>query len=288
MRFSEIVGNLTSAFLLSPETTYSKAALAHCQAWFITDSTKMNPHLLYAQAIKGRHTGRGIGIIDAIHFMEVVQSLRVLEANGQIAPQQMTQFRAWFADFLEWLTTHPYGIDEMTHGNNHSTCWNMQVGLYARFTGNDSILSLCNSHYKSQLLPQQMAEDGSFPLETKRTKPYGYSLFNLDAMAMNCFILSDETDNLWTYVSPEGKSMAKGLEFLYPYAEDKGKWPYQADVMYWNQWPVAQPAFLFGAIAFDKPSYFEVWKKYNHFPQVFEVKRNLPIRNPLIWLAEVH
>ena len=44
-----------------------------------------------------------------------------------------------------------------------------------------------------------MAEDGSFPLETARTKPYGYSLFNLDAMATICQTLSDKNDNLWTY-----------------------------------------------------------------------------------------
>jgi hypothetical protein len=37
----------------------------------------MHPHLLYAQAIKGRFTGRGIGVIDAIQLMEVVQGLSV-------------------------------------------------------------------------------------------------------------------------------------------------------------------------------------------------------------------
>ena len=32
----------------------------------------MNPNLLYAQAISGRFTGRGIGIIDTLHLVEVV------------------------------------------------------------------------------------------------------------------------------------------------------------------------------------------------------------------------
>ena len=44
----------------------------------------MNPNLLYAQAIKGVATGRGIGIIDTIHLIEVVQSLRLMEAKGMI------------------------------------------------------------------------------------------------------------------------------------------------------------------------------------------------------------
>ena len=53
----------------------------HSKAWFVDSATKMNPHLLYAQAIKGRFTGRGIGIIDAIHLMEVVQALSIMQGS---------------------------------------------------------------------------------------------------------------------------------------------------------------------------------------------------------------
>jgi hypothetical protein len=41
----------------------------------------MNPNLQYAQAIKGVATGRGIGIIDTIQLMEVVQGLEVMETR---------------------------------------------------------------------------------------------------------------------------------------------------------------------------------------------------------------
>ena len=193
IRFSEMVGNLTSAYLLTEDPRYAKAALAHCEAWFLHDSTRMNPHLLYAQAIKGRHSGRGIGIIDAIHFMEVVQSLQVLESRGQIDEADMPGYRQWVSDFLTWLTTHPYGLDEMVHPNNHGSWWNAQVGLYARFVGQDSIMAACRERFTADILPRQMAADGSFPLELERTKPYAYALFNLDAYAMMGHILSDQT-----------------------------------------------------------------------------------------------
>lgn len=286
MRFSEIVGNLCSAYLLTEDLHYAKAALAHCKAWFIEDSTKMSPHLLYSQAIKGRHTGRGIGIIDGIHFMEVVQSLNVLAQKGLIKDDDLAAYKIWFADFTHWLTTHPYGLDEKVHPNNHGTCWNMQVGAYAVFTGNDSILQMCREHFTQTLLPNQMAEDGSFPLELARTKPYGYALFNLDAMVMNAVVLSDYQYSLWDYTTPDGKSILKGLDYMLPYVMDKASWPLAPDVMYWENWPVAHPAFLFGAKQFDRIDFFNVWKKYQHFPKVFEVKRNLPIRNPLIWIAQ--
>tara|TARA_R110002020_G_scaffold42136_3_gene123790 strand:+ start:13538 stop:14728 length:1191 start_codon:yes stop_codon:yes gene_type:complete len=281
---SEIVGNLTSAYLITKDTTYANAAIKHCKAWFIDDSTKMNPHFLYAQAIKGRHTGRGVGIIDGIHFMEVVQSLSVMGQEGLIDKNSEIEFKNWFSDFVVWLTTHKYGKDEMKHPNNHGTCWNMQLALYADYTNNDSILAVCRDNFKNTILPNQMALDGSFPLELKRTKPYGYSLFNLDAMVMNCVILSDKTNNLWEYSTPDGKSISLALEFMSPYIENKSTWFKEPDVMYWENWPVAHPSSLFGAIIFDRPDYFEQWKTNKHNPDVFEVKRNLPVRNPLIWL----
>jgi hypothetical protein len=54
--------------------------------------------------------------------------------------------------------------------------------------------------------------------------------------------------------------------------------------MYWNEWPVAQPFLLFGAIAYQQQNWYTLWKKLDHFPTNEEVIRNLPIRNPLIWL----
>ena len=75
IRLSTIVGTLASAYAIKQDEAYFQQALQHCLAWFVDNATKMNPHLLYAQAIKGRATGRGIGIIDTIHFMEVVQGL---------------------------------------------------------------------------------------------------------------------------------------------------------------------------------------------------------------------
>lgn len=287
MRFSEIVGNLTSAYLITKDSKYATAAVKHCRAWFIENNTRMNPHLLYAQAIKGRVTGRGIGIIDAIHFIEVVQSLIILERHSEIDTNEISQMRAWFSEFLKWLTEHPYGIKEMNTKNNHATCWNMQAGIFAVFTKNEKVIARCRDNFRNTLLPNQMAENGSFPLEMKRTKPYGYALFNLDAMVMNCVILSNDSNNLWTYATKEGKTILSGLEYMKPYVADKSTWPLDPDVLYWKNWPVAHPSFLFGALIYDRPGYFELWKNNQHFPETFEVKRNLPIKNPLIWINKL-
>jgi hypothetical protein len=128
-----------------------------------------------------------------------------------------------------------------------------------------------------------MDKNGSFPLELKRTKPYGYSLFNLDAMATIAHVLSDKNENLWEFSLPDGRNLKNAVDFMLPFIKDKSSWTIVKDVMYWDEWPVAQPALLFAYKQFQSNEYFEAWQKHNHFPVVEEVIRNLPVRNPLIW-----
>lgn len=284
IRFSRIVGALASAYKITGDDKYVRAALKHCKAWFTDTTTLMNPSLTYAQAIKGRYTGRGIGIIDTIQLMEVVQGLLAMEEAKAMDKDALAGIRHWFAEYLKWLTTHPYGKDEMNAANNHGTCWVMQTACFAKFTDNKQLLTFCSDRYKNVLLPNQMAADGSFPQELRRTKPYGYSIFNLDAMTTICQLLSTKENDLWNYQTPDGRSIKKGIEFLSPMLADKSKWTLKPDVMYWNEWPVAQPSLLFGANAYNQQQWFGIWKSLNHSPQVEEVIRNLPVRHPLIWL----
>lgn len=284
IRFSRIIGALASAYKITGDEKYVQQVLKHCKAWFVDTGTLMHPHLLYAQAIKGRFTGRGIGIIDTIQLMEVIQGLMVMQHALSMRSTDLAAIRNWFDQYLLWLTTHPYGKDEMNAENNHGTCWVMQVAAFATFTGNQKLINFCSDRYKHVLLPNQMASDGSFPRELKRTKPFGYSIFNLDAMSTICQILSTKENDLWSYETPDGKSIRRGIEFLVPYLADRSRWPYPKDVMYWEQWPVAQPSLVFGAIAYHNKSWLETWKGLEHAPTVDEVIRNLPIRHPLIWL----
>lgn len=284
IRLSTIVGSLASAYKISGDEKYAEQAMVHLRAWFVDKETMMNPSLLYAQAIKGRFTGRGIGIIDTIHLMEVAQALLIMQEAKNADKELIAEVKSWFSEYLKWLMSHSYSKDEMNAKNNHATCWVMQVAAFARLTGDSEILEFCRNRYREVLLPGQMATDGSFPEEMRRTKPYGYSLFNLDAMMMVCLILTDRENDLINYTTPDGRCLRKAIEFLYPFIEDKSKWTYPADVMYFDEWPVAQPFLVFGAISFGEKKWFETWKSLDHFPEVEEVIRNLPVRNPEIWM----
>jgi hypothetical protein len=284
IRFSKIIGALASAYKLTGDEKYVKQAVIHLKAWFINPETLMNPNLQYAQAVKGKFTGRNYGIIDSIHLMEVAQGIIVMENSQYLDAGTLAGLKRWFAEYIKWLTTSKPGIQEKLTKNNHSTCWAMQVASFAKLCNNEAMLDSMRVRYKTVLLPNQMGADGSFPLELSRTKPYGYSIFNLDAMAMLCQILSTPQDNLWNFETPDGKSIKKGIAYLYPFIADKNKWPLKHDVMYYDNWPVAQPFLLFGADAYGENAWFTTWKNLDHNPQVEEVIRNLPIRHPLIWM----
>ena len=282
-RLSNIIGTLTSAYLLTSDAKYVLTVQNHLNAWFIAPATRMNPDMLYSQAIKGRFTGRSIGLIDAIHLIEVARSVKILHDSQAINSEVYSGVKLWFGQFLDWMFTHPYGVDEMNAKNNHGTCWVMMAAAFADLTGDSAKLEFCRVRFKEILLPNQMAADGSFPLEIKRTKPYGYSLFNLDAMSTICKILSTPTDNLWHFTTTDGRNMGKAIEFMFPFVADKKSWPFPKDIMYWDEWPVRQPFLLFGAQAFHQKKYLDLYLSLKRDLTVYEVIRNVPIRHPLLW-----
>lgn len=283
-RMSQIVPTLVAAYELTNDPRYARHGVDHLRAWFVSESTRMNPNLRYAQAIKGQVTGRGIGIIDTIHLVEVAQAVLVLERSGYLRGQPLADIQSWFRQYLTWLTTDRFGLDERNNGNNHSVAWALQVAEFARLVGDTAQEAAMRAFFKDTLLPQQMAPDGSFPRELARTKPYGYSLFELDLMAMLAVVLSTPNDNLWTYTTPDGRGLRGAMAYMYPYIADKHRWPKPPDVMYFDQWPVRQPALLFAGLAFHEQRYIDLWKQLDPEPTVDEVIRNFPIRQPLLWI----
>src|SRR5438874_7482793 len=156
-RLSQIVPALVAAYRLTGDTVYGRQAVLHLRAWFVDESTRMNPSLLYAQAIKGRATGRGTGIIDTIHLVEVARAAWVLEQMGYLKGEALAGTKRWFRQYLEWITTHPYGIDERNSGNNHSAAWALQVAEFAHLAGDQARLDSTRRFFRETLVPGQMA-----------------------------------------------------------------------------------------------------------------------------------
>jgi len=286
IRLSVQMPALSAAWLITKEESHAAHAAAHLRAWFVDETTRMNPNLEFAQAIHGRTAGRGIGIIDTVHLVEVARAAAALEGSKSFTSEVGDKVKRWFSEYLTWMTTSPHGIEEREAKNNHGTCWVLQVTEFARYTENAELVRFCRKRFTSVLVPNQIAPNGSFPLELARTKPYAYSLFNLDALATACHILSIGQDSLWEFELPDGRGMRKALEYMFPYIADKTSWPLPADVQYFDQWPVRQPSLLFAGLGLSRMDYLELWRRLNPDPTVAEVIRNFPIRQPLLWLFD--
>jgi hypothetical protein len=306
IRLSLIVPQLTAAYLLTKDLKYAHHAAEHLRAWFITPATRMNPNLEYAQAVLGVSTGRGTGIIDTLHLVEVARAIRHLEHSPALSAADTAAIHQWFADYITWMTTSKNGQDEEKSTNNHGTCWVAQVASFAALTGNKEALTLCRKRYRENLLPNQLAPDGSFPLELARTKPYSYSLFDLDILSVVCHIASNDTDNLWHYSISQTFAPVKGdkpdttarsinppatykkaVDFYFPFIADKSKWPFPKDVEYFDDLPNRQPSLLFAGLAYNEPKFIALWKKLSPDPKTAEIIRNFPIRQPLLWITPV-
>lgn len=282
IRLSVQMPALAAAWKITGETRYATHAEAHLVAWFVAAKTRMNPHLEHAQAVIGVNTGRGIGVIDTLHLVEVARAVSVLRA-GRARPRIYDPVTAWFAEYLAWMTTSPNGVEERDQQNNHGTCWVLQAAEFARLTGDRSVEGLARQRLKA-LVPIQIAADGSQPLELARTKPYGYALFNLDALAASAHVLAAPGEDLWRYKGATGGSIADALAHMVPFIADKASWPRPPDVEAFAGWPVRQPSLLFGGLALGRADYLAIWRGLDPDPADPEIVRNYPIRQPVLWL----
>lgn len=273
---------LTAAWLLTSDKRYADHAAQHLRSWFLNPDTLMNPNLQYAQAIHGRTSGRGTGIIDTIHLVEVARSVPALAKAKSLSPAEFRGVKKWFSDYLNWMTTSKNGQEEREAKNNHGTWWVTQAAEFANLTGNNEVTTYCAERFKTVLIARQITNDGSMPEELRRTKPYNYCLFNLSGLATICQTLKG--DDLFHFSLPDGRGFAKAMAWMFPYIADKSKWPYKSDVEYFQYWPIRQPDLLFAGIAFSNREYLARWKNLSSEPDVEEIIRNNPIRQPLLWI----
>ena len=248
IRLSIAVPALTAGYRLTKKTDYARAAAAHLLAWFVTPETRMTPNLQYSQGVRnGGPTGRSYGIIDTLHLVEVARAAGFVREF--LSADEYAAVQRWFREYTAWMKTSEPGVKE---------------------------------RWVRVQLPMQMAVDGSFPRETARTKPYGYSIFNFDVASALCWSLGGP--EFERFALPDGRGMCKAAEFLEPYLVDKSKWPFARDVQHWESWPVRSPGLLFCGVACAKPEYVALWKTLDADPTDPESIRNFPVRQPVLWI----
>ncbi len=277
---------LTAAWLATGDWRAARAAVAHLHAWFVDPATRMNPNLAHAQAIIGRDTGRAIGIIDTLQIAELARAAKLLRDRGAPGLDAATAvaITAWFRAYLDWLTGSTAGREERDQLNNHGTCWLLQAAAFADLTGDARLSAALRIRLIDVIVAGQIAADGRQPRELARTKPYGYSLFNLDVLATAAQLLATPDRPLWRERSGSSGSITDAVAFMAPFIADRARWPFARDVEHFDDWPVRHPSLLFAGLALGRSDWIALWRRLDPDPAAAEIIRNYPIRQPLLWL----
>lgn len=278
------VAALTAAYTITRDHTYAEAAGRHLATWFLDARTRMHPDLRFAQAVHGVTPGRAIGIIDTIHLCEVALAIAALRRAHALHADIVGGLTRWFATYTHWLCTSAHGVEERDMPNNHATAWALQVAAFSRLTGHTRRIAACRLRFRWILLRRQMERSGAFPQELARTRPYCYSAFQLTAFTALAWLASNRRHDLMTFRLRDGRGVTRAIEFLAPYLADKERWPYARDVAQWSEFPVREPALLFGAIATGRRDWLEMWQRLEPDPPNAEVRRLFPIRQPVLWM----
>lgn len=244
---------LSLAYAVTGRAEFAERAALYLRTWFLDAATRMNPHLEYGQAIPGRNTGRGIGIIDTRVFCGIWGSAKLLLPSEFWGEAEQEGLRDWLSHYLDWLLTSAHGIDEAGQHNNHGMWYDVQVVSFALDVGRTEVAREVLSRLADHRLFPQIAGDGSQPHELARTLSVNYTIMNLNGMTLLAEAGRQVGQDIWGATGPEGQGIRKALEWTLPYTANPGSWPYeQLKPADWGA--LAYPLYL-GAAAYDEPRF---------------------------------
>ena len=223
-----IVQLIRAAYLLG-DHSYADNAVRRLRRWFLDADTRMNPHLSHAQFIPGRHTGGAPGIIDfALYLPALLDHIKLLMSFSPTAwtPQDNDAMVTWCRQLTVWMTSHPLGIQERQSKNNHGTYYDRFLAVLHLFTGERSaVIDLIRN--VPHRIAEQIAPDGSAPLELKRTCSFSYSLMNAQGFLDLACIATQLNEDLWTWSAPNGASIPAAINYLFRFAISNEAWPFE-------------------------------------------------------------
>ena len=100
---------LTLAYYFTRDELYAKKASEYLHTWFLDTTTRMNPNLEFAKAIKGVNDGRGKSLIETIEFSTILNVVGLLDGSKYWTKQDKDNSKAWFSYYLTWVLSSKNG-----------------------------------------------------------------------------------------------------------------------------------------------------------------------------------
>ena len=244
------VRSVALAYALTDEEKYAEHAVKLLRVWFLDEETRMKPHMRYAQAIPGRTTGRGIGIIDTHRNAFLVDKILLLRGAESYTSGVEAELVSWYEEYLDWLIEHPQGQDEAAMGNNHGTSYDVQVLSIGRFVGRDDWARDWIETVTKERFDEQIEDDGRMPAELQRTRSWNYTTGNLRHLTNLCIIAERLGMDLFHYPSAESPAFKAALDFALPYADREDEWPYE-QIVDWDASRMRHPAVAAASVYGD-------------------------------------
>ena len=247
------VHNLAQAWYFTGEKKYAAGAARQLRAWFLDPATRMNPNLNHAQLVKGKDTGRGMGIIDTHGLPALLDDILLLHGASEWTTADEQNLRAWVREYLTWLRTSKNGRKEAEATNNHGNWYDAQAAACALFIGDHTQAREILEYTRHKRIPAQIEPDGQQPRELGRTLSINYTLFNLQAL-FACARLGEHAGvDLWNFRTPDGRSIRAALDWVLPYALQEKKWEHK-QISKQNFGPLIGLLRL-AAVAWREPAY---------------------------------
>jgi len=234
------------AYFFSGDEKYAAHATALLRTFFIAAATRMNPNLNFAQGVRGKESGRAAGIVDAAGIVHLVDGASFLVPSDSWTKADAGALHAWLAAYLTWLQKSDLGRKEGRANNNHGTWYDVQVVSLDLATGQTELATETLSFARKRRIGRQIEPDGQQPEELRRTRPWHYASFNLQAMVLLANLGARAGVDLWHYQTPDGRCIPKAVAWLLPFAAGKSPWvlPDLDGMKAAELWPIVREAAL--------------------------------------------
>jgi hypothetical protein len=218
------VRDLSLAWYFTGDEHYATRGARQLRAWFLDSASRMNPHLRFAQLVRGNPNERGSGIIDTRWFIEAVDAAQLLRGSKAWTDQDHQALQGWFRAYLSWLRASPNGKHEQAAVNNHGSWFAAQTISYALFVGDSAVAREIALGVKDRI-GKQITPAGEQPIENDRTRSMHYAAFNLEALGRVAEAGRHVGIDLWSYEAPTGGSLRKAITFVGGFLPDPKRWP---------------------------------------------------------------
>jgi len=225
-RLSKTVFSLALAFYFTGRQEYAQHAAQLVRAWFLDESTRMNPNLNFGQGIPGIVVGRAAGIVETRFLPEIIDSETLLKGSPTWTESDRQKLKSWMGAYLNWLETSRLGREEATRGNNQETWEEVQVTALGLYTGQTDVARAAVERSRAAI-SLEFEPDGRQPRELARTRAWDYSIFNLTAFLSQAAVGQRVNIDLWNYRTIDGRALRKGVDYLVPFATGKAQFPYR-------------------------------------------------------------